>query len=112
YGVASAIYAVERLRAVIGEPRFDALWLLARAWFDGRNPARSAVYDREEGRVYDGIDAGVLNVHSGAESNVVGAQALLDQVIRTTPLLAPLVEKSFAPDVRGRLGGMQKAGLR
>jgi len=112
YGVASAIYAVERLRAVTNDPRFNDLWLMARAWFDGRNPARSAVYDREEGRVYDGIDEGVLNVHSGAESNVVGAQALLDQVIRMAPLLAPLVEKCFAPDVRGRLGEMQKAGLR
>ena len=112
YGVASAIYAAERLRAVTDGPRFDELWLMARAWFDGRNPARSAVYDREEGRVYDGIDEGVLNVHSGAESNVVGAQALLDQVIRTAPVLAPLVEKCFAPDVRERLSGMQKAGLR
>jgi hypothetical protein len=112
YGVASAVYATERLRAVSDGPRFDELWLMARAWFDGRNPARSAVYDREEGRVYDGIDHGVLNAHSGAESNVVGAQALLDQVIRTAPVLAPLVETCFAPDVRERLSGMQKAGSR
>jgi hypothetical protein len=85
---------------------------MARAWFDGRNPARSAVYDREEGRVYDGIDEGLVNLHSGAESNVVGAQALLDQVIRTAPVLAPLVEKCFAPDVRGRISGVQSAGHR
>ena len=51
----------------------------------------------------------MLNVHSGAESNVVGAQALLDQVIRTVPLLAPLIETSFAPDVRERLGTMAEA---
>jgi hypothetical protein len=70
------------------------------------------VYDREEGRVYVGIDKAVLNLHSGAESNVVGALALRDLVIRTAPALAPLVEKCFAPDVRGRLGGMQKAGRR
>ncbi len=112
YGVASAIYSVERLREVESGPRFDELWRLARAWFDGRNPARSAVYDREEGRVYDGIDRGVLNVHSGAESNVVGAQALLDEVIRTAPLMAPLVETCFAPDARERLSGAQTAGLR
>lgn len=112
YGVASAVYATERLRYVTNGPRFEELWLMARAWFDGRNPARCAVYDRQEGRVYDGIDNGVLNVHSGAESNVVGAQALLDEVIRSAPALAPLVDNCFAPDVRERLSGMQEAGFR
>ncbi len=112
YGVASAVYSLERLRKITGEPRFDDLWRMARAWFDGRNPARSAVYDREEGRVYDGIDEGVLNVHSGAESNVVGAQSLLDQVIRTAPLLTPLIDTCFTSDVRERFGGLQAAGAR
>jgi hypothetical protein len=112
YGVASAVYSIERLRDVTGEPRFDELWRMARAWFDGRNPARRAVYDREEGRVYDGIDEGVLNVHSGAESNVVGGQALLDQVVRTAPMLAPLIETCFIPDVRRRLDGAQNAVAR
>lgn len=112
YGVASALYSIERLRAVTREPRFDELWRMARGWFDGRNPARRAVYDREEGRVYDGIDKGVLNVHSGAESNVVGGQALLDHVIQTAPRLMPLIETSFAPDVRERLRGAQRAAAR
>ena len=109
YGVASAVYSMERLRVLTNEPRFDELWRMARGWFDGRNSARRALYDREEGRVYDGIDEGVMNVHSGAESNVVGAQALLDQVIRTAPLLAPLIETCFAPEVRERLGTMAAA---
>ncbi len=112
YGVASTVYSIERLRAVTGEPRFDELWGMARSWFDGRNPARRAVYDREEGRVYDGIDNGALNVHSGAESNVVGGQALLDQVIRSAPGLAPVVETCFVPDVRERLSGMQTTAAR
>jgi hypothetical protein len=112
YGVASAVYSTERLRAVTGELRFDELWLMARGWFDGRNPARRAVYDREEGRVYDGIDDGTLNLHSGAESNVVGGQALLDQVIRTAPVLAPLVDSCFASDVRERLSAAQEARSR
>jgi hypothetical protein len=38
------------------------------------------VYDRVNGRVNDGIDDGRLNPHSGAESNIVGAQALLPDV--------------------------------
>ncbi len=109
YGVASAVYSIERLRAVTGEPRFDELWEMARSWFDGRNPARRAVYDRDEGRVYDGIDDDVLNVHSGAESNVVGGQALLDQVIRSAPRLASVIETCFVPDVRDRLSGRQSA---
>lgn len=112
YGVASAIHAIERLRAVTHEDRFDELWRMARGWFDGRNPARRAIYDREVGRVYDGIDDATLNLHSGAESNVVGGQALLDQVIRTAPLLAPLIETCFVPDARQRLSGALGAGSR
>lgn len=112
YGVASAVYSIERLRAITGEPRFDDLWRMARAWFDGRNPARCAVYDRAEGRVYDGIDDGVLNLNSGAESNVVGGQALLDQVVRTAPSLASLLETCFSPDVRERLTAPQNARSR
>ena len=103
YGVASAVYSVERLRAITGEQRFDELWRAARAWFDGRNTARRPVYDRDDGRVYDGIDDGVLNLHSGAESNVVGGQALLDQVIQALPPLAPAIVGCFAPDMRERL---------
>lgn len=81
YGVASAIHGVDRLAAVTGEPLFTELAAQARAWFDGRNPAWRPVYDRQQGRVHDGVDDGVLNPHSGAESNVVAAQALLDEVV-------------------------------
>jgi len=75
-GVACAIFGVERLAAVTGEPRFAELSERARAWFGGRNTARRPVYDRSTGRVSDGIDAGVLNDHSGAEANIAGAWAL------------------------------------
>jgi hypothetical protein len=93
YGVASALYSVERLSAVTGEEHFADLTRKARAWFDGRNPAGRPVYDRAVGRVHDGIDERVLNPHSGAESNVVGAQALLDEVVLGAPRL-------FAPSSR------------
>jgi hypothetical protein len=112
YGVASAVYATERLREVTDHARFDDLWRMARAWFDGRNPARRAVYDREEGRVYDGIDSGVLNLHSGAESNVAGGQALLDQVIATAPRLAPFIDRCFPSDMRERFNAAEEAGTR
>lgn len=82
YGVASAVYSVDRLHAITGEPYFADLARMARAWFDGRNTAGAPVYDRDAGRVHDGIDGGLLNPHSGAESNIVSAQALIHDVIR------------------------------
>ncbi len=91
YGVASAVYSLDKLLAVTGEPAFGELAGKARAWFDGRNPATRAVYDRDAGRVYDGIDEGVVNEHSGAESNIVGAQAMLREVIAAGPALLGVV---------------------
>jgi len=87
YGVASAIYSFEKLQTATGEAVFGDLAEKARAWFNGRNPAARPVYHRDAGLVYDGIDRGVLNEHSGAESNIVGAQALLADVIATAPTL-------------------------
>ena len=78
YGAASAAFALSRLAEATGEARYAAAARDARAWFDGRNPAGRAVYDREAGRVADGVDGADINPHSGAESNVVGAQTFLD----------------------------------
>ncbi len=79
-GVASAVFGVEQLAVVTGDARFAHLAELARAWFHGRNPAGRSVYDQAAGRVSDGVDDGVLNAHSGAESNIAGAQALLPEI--------------------------------
>jgi hypothetical protein len=78
YDVASAVYSLTRLGAVTGRSDYMLLAADARAWFDGRNPAARPVYDREAGRVSDGLDGTTLSTHSGAESNIVAAQALLD----------------------------------
>jgi hypothetical protein len=80
YGVAAAVYAMDRLYQATGEAAYSRWRDQARAWFDGRNSASQPVYDRVNGRVSDGIDDGQLNQHSGAESNIVGAQALLPDV--------------------------------
>ncbi|HEV2250010.1 MAG TPA: hypothetical protein VGT60_05850 [Candidatus Limnocylindria bacterium] len=80
YGAASAAFGLGRLALVTGDPRYRSAAQDARAWFDGRNPAGSRVYDRAAGRVADGVDGLHLNPHSGAESNIVGAQALLEDV--------------------------------
>jgi len=80
YGVAAAVYAMDRLYQATGEGAYARWRDQARAWFDGRNSASLPVYDRVNGRVNDGIDDGRLNPHSGAEANIVGAQALLPDV--------------------------------
>jgi len=80
YGAASAVYSMERLAAATGESRYVTAARDARAWFDGRNPSGRPVFDRGAGRVADGIDDGRVNPHSGAESNVLGAQVLIDDV--------------------------------
>ena len=87
YGVAAAVYAMDRLYQATGEAAYSRWRDQARAWFDGRNTASMPVYDRLNGRVSDGIDDGRLNPHSGAESNIVGAQALLPDVAARVPEL-------------------------
>lgn len=82
YGVACAVQAMDALADATGEARYRDLAGEARAWFDGRNPARSAVYDRVAGRVADGIDEGRVSRNSGAESNIVAAEALFAEVAR------------------------------
>ena len=78
YDVASVIYALMRLAEVTGAPGYAALASASQAWFDGRNPAGQGVYDRRTGRVGDGIDNGRVSSNSGAEANIVAAQALFD----------------------------------
>lgn len=87
YGVAAAVYAMDRLYQATGDSAYSRWRDLARAWFDGRNSASLPTYDRAMGRVCDGIDDGRLNPHSGAESNIVGAQALLPDVAARIPEL-------------------------
>jgi hypothetical protein len=82
YGVAAVVYVVDRLHVATNEPIYATLRDHARAWFDGRNTAGLPVYDRVVGRVADGVDDGHVNEHSGAESNIVGAQALFPEVAR------------------------------
>ena len=88
YGVAAAVYVMDRLYQATNEAAYAKWRDHARAWFDGRNSAEKPVYDRENGRVQDGIDDGRLNPHSGAESNIVGAQALFHDIAsRVGPML-------------------------
>lgn len=88
YDVASAVYALTRLANVTGVPHYSSLAAESRQWFDGRNPAGLAVYDRDAGRIGDGVDNGVVSSNSGAEANIVGGQALFDETLTVARTLA------------------------
>jgi hypothetical protein len=75
------VYALTRLAAVTGRDDYARLASDARAWFNGRNPSHRPVYDHEAGRVADGIDGLTVSTHSGAEANIVAAQALAEDAI-------------------------------
>jgi hypothetical protein len=100
YDVAACVYSLDRLAEVTGDPRWPALAADARAWFDGRNPAGAPVYDRRRGRVADGVDGGRISENSGAEANIVGAEALLGDAIAVASTLDdPFVGTSSDPTV-------------
>jgi hypothetical protein len=91
YDVSSAVFSLSRLAEVTGRAGYAQLAAEARRWFDGRNPARLPVYDRASGRVADGLDGAAVNAHSGAEANIVAAQALFSDATALA-LLLPLAE--------------------
>ena len=100
YDVASCIYSLDRLHEATGEQRWATLASDARAWFDGRNAAAEAVYDRRRGRVADGIDQGRVSNNSGAESNIVAAEALFADALD----VARSIEDPFARPPMDPLG--------
>jgi len=81
YDVASCIYSLDRLHEATGGGHWAELAADARAWFDGRNAAAAPVYDRRRGRVADGIDEGRVSENSGAEANIVAAEALFPDAL-------------------------------
>ncbi len=78
YDASSVALSAAGLADATGDARWRAVAEAARGWFDGRNPAGLPVYDRERGRVGDGIDGARISENSGAEANIVAAMAMLD----------------------------------
>jgi hypothetical protein len=97
FDVATTYDVMRRLAKAQGDPKYATLADEALDWFNGRNPAGRPVYDRVKGRVADGIDEGTLNDHSGAESNIVGAQTLLIEVASGAPHWALAEVRGPAP---------------
>ncbi len=94
YDVASTIYGLDRLSEVTGEAVWRDRAAEARAWFEDRNPAGDPVYDRDRGRVADGIDRAGSAPNSGAESNIEAASALLDDAVASIAALDALLPLS------------------
>lgn len=55
---------------------YDELGGLMTSWLLGNNSLHQAMYDPETGRVYDGLERGVINRNAGAESTITGIMAL------------------------------------
>jgi hypothetical protein len=81
YDVAACIWSLDQLATASGDERWAQLAADGRAWFHGRNAAGAPVYDRERGRVADGVDGTRVSENSGAESNIVAAEVLLDEAV-------------------------------
>jgi hypothetical protein len=87
YDVASCVYSLDRLFGATDDARWGALAADARAWFDRRNGAGLTIYDRDRGRVADGLDEGRVSENSGAEANIVAAEALFDDAVASVERL-------------------------
>lgn len=94
YDVASVAFSLGRLGRAEPAGDWRSLAEDARAWFAGRNPAGVPVYDRERGRVSDGIDGTRINPNSGAEANIEAGHALFDDAVKVAR------EIELGPNVR------------
>jgi hypothetical protein len=93
YDVASVVYSLDRLGRADGAEWSD-LAATARSWFDHVDRAGRPVYDREKGRVADGVDDGRVSENSGAEANAVAAGSLFDDAVRSAKISGKLLPKA------------------
>lgn len=77
YGMEAIASGYFALADATGKEVYDRLGGLMTGWLLGNNALRQAMYDPETGRVYDGLERGVINRNAGAESTITGLLALL-----------------------------------
>lgn len=77
--VASGLFAIADAS---GKEVFDELGGLMTSWLFGNNEFRRAMYDGETGRAFDGLERGVINQNSGAESTITALMALIQAEAR------------------------------
>jgi hypothetical protein len=79
FDVSCTVAGLRSVACATSNERYAAAAARGRQWFHGRNTAGRPVYDARRGMVYDGIDNGQVSRNSGAESNIEGGLALLDE---------------------------------
>lgn len=82
YGMESVASGYFALADATGKEVYERLGGLMTGWLLGNNSLRQAMYDPETGRTYDGLERGVINRNSGAESTITGLMALVQAEAR------------------------------
>jgi hypothetical protein len=70
YCVSTLLVGLEELYRLTHAPSYRELALQCAAWLDGNNPAGEPLYDAGTGRCADGVTAGGVSPHFGAESAI------------------------------------------
>src|SRR5690606_8530722 len=77
YGMEAIASGLFALADATGKTVFEQLGGLTASWLLGNNSLRQAMYDPATGRVFDGLERGVINRNAGAESTITGLMALV-----------------------------------
>lgn len=77
YGMESIASGLFALADATGKEVYDRLGGLMTGWLLGNNTLRQPLYEPDSGRIYDGLERGVINRNSGAESTITGLMALV-----------------------------------
>ncbi|HZJ10045.1 MAG TPA: hypothetical protein VFD39_10145 [Trueperaceae bacterium] len=77
FGMESLASGLFELHAATGKEVYAELGGLMTSWLTGNNELRERMYDPTSGRTYDGLERGVINRNSGAESTITALLALL-----------------------------------
>jgi len=77
FGMESIASGYFALADVTGKAVYAELGGLMTSWLTGNNELRERMYDPQSGRTYDGLERGVINRNSGAESTITALLALI-----------------------------------
>lgn len=78
YGMESLASGYFALADATGKDVYNELGGLMTGWLFGNNELRQPMYDPATGRTFDGLERGVINRNSGAESTITALLALIE----------------------------------
>jgi hypothetical protein len=82
YGMESIASGLFAIADASGKGVFDELGGLMASWLLGNNELRRPMYDPATGRTFDGLERGVVNQNSGAESTITALMGLIQAEAR------------------------------